>query len=117
MPEYDYQCEKCERTFVVEHPMAYRGKVKCPHCGSFSTVKVFHAAGVVFKGSGFYVTDSGNGHRAATSLGTNGDSDTKPADGAAKDKDQEKKIADPPSTNGKAPLAKDSKDSKPSSKP
>jgi putative FmdB family regulatory protein len=115
MPEYDYQCEKCERMFVIEHPMAHRGKVKCPHCGSLSTVKVFHAAGVVFKGSGFYVTDSGNGHRAATSVGENGKSETKPAESSTTGED--KQAADTPSTNGKAPAAKDSKGSKPSSKP
>jgi len=109
MPEYDYQCEKCERMFVVEHPMAYRGKVKCLHCGSLRTVKVFHAAGVVFKGSGFYVTDSGNGSRTATSVSSNGDGDIKATDSTAEDKSP--KAAEPPSTNGKAPEAKDTQSS------
>jgi putative FmdB family regulatory protein len=106
MPEYDYQCEKCERTFVKEHPMAFRGKVKCPYCGSFSTVKVFHAAGVVFKGSGFYVTDSGNGHRTATSVSSNGDATTetvKPAENSNGKKTVEKPAADDKTASGKDP--------------
>ncbi|MBN2081434.1 zinc ribbon domain-containing protein [bacterium] len=70
MPEYDYQCEKCETVFVTEHPMSFSGKVKCPACGSTKTTKVFHPAGVVFKGSGFYVTDSSNSRRAASGPAT-----------------------------------------------
>lgn len=107
MPEYDYQCEKCEQMFVKEHPMAYRGRVTCPHCGSSRTVKVFHAAGVVFKGSGFYVTDSGNGSRTATSVSSNGDSRPASADSPAKKESQQ--AADQPSTNGKAPTKKPGK--------
>ena len=77
MPEYDYQCNKCGAEFVKNHPMAFNGKVKCPACGSARTVKIFHAAGVVFKGSGFYVTDSSNSRQAASGLNTNGDSPDK----------------------------------------
>lgn len=66
MPMYDYQCEKCGHGFEHEHAMSFTGKVKCPACGSTRTVKVFHAAGVHFKGSGFYVTDSSNSRSAVT---------------------------------------------------
>jgi putative FmdB family regulatory protein len=58
MPLYDYQCEKCENVFEVERPLTATGSVRCPSCGSTKTAKVFSAAGIVFKGSGFYVTDS-----------------------------------------------------------
>ena len=67
MPVYDYKCEKCGACFEKEHAMSFTGKVKCPSCGSVRTAKVFHAAGVHFKGSGFYVTDSSNSRSAATS--------------------------------------------------
>lgn len=66
MPIYDYKCEKCGQGFEHEHAMSYSGKVKCPSCGSTRTVKVFHAAGVHFKGSGFYVTDSSHSRSAIT---------------------------------------------------
>jgi putative FmdB family regulatory protein len=61
MPWYDYQCEKCGSVFEVQHTMSYSGKVKCRKCGSTRTVKIFQPAGVHFKGSGFYVTDSHKG--------------------------------------------------------
>lgn len=58
MPLYDYQCEKCEAVFEVERAFGASGSVKCRACGSTRTTKIFNAAGIVFKGSGFYVTDS-----------------------------------------------------------
>ncbi len=42
-------------------------KPKCPACGSAKTVRVFSAAGIAFKGSGFYVTDSRGGKSSAVS--------------------------------------------------
>jgi putative FmdB family regulatory protein len=58
MPAYDFKCTKCETEFEVERPFGATGSVKCPSCGSLKTEKIFSAAGVVFKGSGFYLTDS-----------------------------------------------------------
>ena len=78
MPLYDYQCEKCGNCFENEHAMSFTGKVKCPACGSVRTTKVFHAAGVHFKGSGFYVTDSTNSRGAANSNETVKDITPKP---------------------------------------
>lgn len=66
MPLYDYQCEKCNAVFEVERKMSDTHRQKCSACGSAKTVKVFNAAGIVFKGSGFYVTDSKNGSSAST---------------------------------------------------
>jgi len=77
MPLYDYQCEKCGVNFEHEHAMSFTGKVKCPACGSVRTTKVFSPAGVHFKGSGFYVTDSSNSRNAVT---TAGKTDITPAD-------------------------------------
>ena len=89
MPVYEYMCEKCGEMFEKEHPMAFTGKTRCTACGSRSTTKVFHAAGVHFKGSGFYVTDSSKS-RAAANGEAKGDATTT----------AEKPVA--PSTNGKA---------------
>jgi putative FmdB family regulatory protein len=58
MPWYDYQCAKCAAEFETEHAMSYSGTVKCPACGSARTSKVFSAAAIAFKGSGFYANDS-----------------------------------------------------------
>lgn len=110
MPEYDYQCEKCGADFVKEHPMAFNGKAKCPACGSLRTVKVFHAAGVVFKGSGFYVTDSSTSRNAASGINSNGESSTA-AETAKKEDKADNKAAPLPSTNGNAPAKDNAKSS------
>jgi predicted nucleic acid-binding Zn ribbon protein len=93
--------------------MAFNGKVKCPACNSLRTVKVFHAAGVVFKGSGFYVTDSSNSRNAASGVSTNGDaaaeSDT--AETSDTQDKTDKKVAPAPSANGKEPVKDSSKTS------
>ncbi|MCB1187967.1 zinc ribbon domain-containing protein [bacterium] len=58
MPLYDFQCEACGKVFEVERSMTDTSTETCPKCGSKKTVKVFSSAGISFKGSGFYVTDS-----------------------------------------------------------
>ena len=78
MPLYDFQCEKCETIFEVERSMTETRTETCPNCGSKKTVKVFSSAGIQFKGSGFYVTDTksasnGAGKPSAPSS-TDGDS-------------------------------------------
>jgi putative FmdB family regulatory protein len=60
MPWYDYQCEKCGTVFEVNRSMTETSKPKCHACGSTRTVRIYSAAPVVFKGSGFYATDSGS---------------------------------------------------------
>ncbi|MEZ5338480.1 MAG: zinc ribbon domain-containing protein [bacterium] len=58
MPLYDFQCEECGEVFEVERSMTDNSKESCPKCKSRRTVKVFSSAGIQFRGSGFYVTDS-----------------------------------------------------------
>lgn len=60
MPWYDYQCEKCGTVFEVNRSMNDESKAKCHACGSTRTIRIYSAAPVVFKGSGFYATDSGS---------------------------------------------------------
>ncbi len=58
MPVYDYKCKKCAKVFEVEHTMRDVAMKFCPACGG-ELKKVYNAVGVVFKGSGFHVTDYG----------------------------------------------------------
>jgi putative FmdB family regulatory protein len=58
MPAYDYKCGKCGHVFeviqkITEEPLKY-----CPECKG-SIKRLITAAGIVFKGSGFHVTDYG----------------------------------------------------------
>ena len=57
MPLYDYACTQCGRTIEVRHGFNEVHKDPCTVCGA-PVRRVFNAAPVLFKGSGFYVTDS-----------------------------------------------------------
>jgi putative FmdB family regulatory protein len=65
MPTYEYVCEKCDKTFEVFQPITDEPLKVCPkdHCGQkrWGKGKVKRAigggAGLIFKGSGFYITD------------------------------------------------------------
>jgi putative FmdB family regulatory protein len=58
MPLYDYQCRACSKVTEVRHGFRETYDGTCPDCGSDNLARVFNPAGIVFKGSGFYVTDS-----------------------------------------------------------
>jgi putative FmdB family regulatory protein len=57
LPTYDYQCRDCGNTIEVIHPMTEEGPSTCEVCGG-SLRRILHPAGIIFKGSGFYKTDS-----------------------------------------------------------
>ena len=57
MPTYDYQCRSCSRVIEVIHPMTEDGPAVCETCGG-ALRRVLFPAGIIFKGSGFYRTDS-----------------------------------------------------------
>ena len=57
MPTYDYRCRQCGRTTEVIHSMLEDGPTTCEHCGG-PLRRVLHPTGIIFKGSGFYRTDS-----------------------------------------------------------
>lgn len=57
MPTYEYTCKKCHENIEVFQPFSAKPLKTHADCGG-DLQKVFHARGVVFKGSGFYATDS-----------------------------------------------------------
>jgi len=57
MPTYEYECKKCAHRFEVFQSMSDEPIKKCPECGKEVRRLVSGGAGVIFKGSGFYVTD------------------------------------------------------------
>ncbi len=57
MPTYQYACTSCDHGFEVVQSFSDAPLTDCPQC-SGRLRKVFSAVGVVFKGSGFYRTDS-----------------------------------------------------------
>ncbi|HEY3212810.1 MAG TPA: FmdB family zinc ribbon protein [Actinomycetota bacterium] len=75
MPTYEYECTVCGQHIEVFQRFSEDPLTTCGVCGG-KLRKVFHPAGIVFKGSGFYATDS----RAKASSGA---ASTKDSDGGS----------------------------------
>jgi putative FmdB family regulatory protein len=58
MPTYEYQCPD-GHLFEKLEKMSDKPRAKCPVCGKPATRKISGGAGLVFKGTGFYITDYG----------------------------------------------------------
>jgi putative FmdB family regulatory protein len=66
VPTYQYACTACEHRFEAVQSFSDASLTDCPEC-SGKLRKLFGAVGVVFKGSGFYRTDSRSGSSKSTS--------------------------------------------------
>ncbi|WFG43248.1 FmdB family zinc ribbon protein [Pseudonocardia alni] len=60
MPTYQYACTACDHRFEAVQSFSDDALSTCPNCGG-KLRKVFSSVGIVFKGSGFYRTDSRSG--------------------------------------------------------
>ncbi|MGW6935635.1 FmdB family zinc ribbon protein [Lentzea sp. NPDC054927] len=88
MPTYQYACTACEHRFEAVQSFSDASLTECPEC-SGKLRKLFGAVGVVFKGSGFYRTDSRSGAAKSTSGASTtsaSTSETKSSDKKSSDK-------------------------------
>jgi len=74
VPTYGYHCPRCQTEFEVSQRMTDDSGADCPHCGTPGR-RLFFPAGIVFKGSGFYKTDS----RRSSSASVNGGGPSAPS--------------------------------------
>jgi len=59
MPIYEYICDTCHDEFEIRRSFSEEGVPPCPSCNGTGKVhKVFSPPAIVFKGKGFYITDS-----------------------------------------------------------
>lgn len=65
MPTYEYECLECKHRFNVFQSITEDAIKSCEKCGK-SVRKVFGAAGIIFKGKGFYVNDYKNSSNSAS---------------------------------------------------
>ncbi|MCA1844001.1 MAG: FmdB family transcriptional regulator [Actinobacteria bacterium] len=65
MPTYEYRCTKCGEHLEVVQSFKDAPLTECPHCAG-ELRKVFSPVGIVFKGSGFYKTDSRSGGKKSS---------------------------------------------------
>lgn len=73
MPTYSYACTACDHRFDAVQSFSDDSLTVCPECAG-RLRKVFNAVGVVFKGGGFYRTDSRSGSSASVPAKSGGDS-------------------------------------------
>ena len=109
MPIYAYRCKECANDFEARQRFSDDPLTECHVCGTEGSVfRVIQPAGVVFKGSGFYVTDT---RGASTTLPAKSENDSgkteKPASETASDS----------KTDSKTPNAKSETTAKTESKP
>ena len=68
MPIYDYECEVCSFSFERKQRFKDEPVAKCPKCQGQAR-RVINSVPVIFKGSGFYVTDSRKGGASGSEKG------------------------------------------------
>ncbi|HGY57094.1 MAG TPA: zinc ribbon domain-containing protein [Caldithrix abyssi] len=74
MPTYEYVCNDCHKEFEEFQSITAPPLQTCPFCGGSVTRKISAGSGLVFKGSGFYITDyknnNGNGKKETSTKKT-----------------------------------------------
>lgn len=63
MPLYDYKCTQCDNQYETREGFDAPSRQPCPKCGG-EAKRLLHPPPIVFKGSGFYITDSRKGSQA-----------------------------------------------------
>ena len=104
MPTYEYRCPDGHRFERRAKMSEAASELECPTCGKLATRQLSGGAGLVFKGSGFYLTDYGkNAHRrpgpvgagaASSNNGESGGADSKAGEKSAEAKHAESKTPD-----------------------
>ena len=88
MPTYEYACRDCGLNLEIVQSFTDDPLVICEHCGG-SLRKVFSAAGIIFKGSGYYVTDTrsekGRAKTSSASDSSDGESSESKTSSGSKD--------------------------------
>jgi putative FmdB family regulatory protein len=105
MPTYEYECKSCGYSFDVFQRMSDKPITDCPQCGKEVRRLINGGSGVIFKGSGFYVTDKNvtnkkGGEKAPSGSAKPGTSGESAGGGTAKPPDSGNTAKPPDSTGG-----------------
>jgi len=82
VPTYAYACTECDHRFEVVQSFSDDSLTVCPECEG-RLRKVFNAVGIVFKGGGFYRTDSRSGSSSTVSGSTSSGSESSSSGGGS----------------------------------
>ena len=84
MPIYDYRCDHCGHVFSAVQSFNDEALVKCPNCGK-KPRRLISMPAIVFKGSGWYKTDSRPAEKGSDASSSGGDSKTDSKTGSKSD--------------------------------
>lgn len=96
MPTYEYHCVNGHQ-FERVQKISARALTKCPLCGGRAERRISGGQGLIFKGSGFYITDygkDGKGARKDTAATPTADAPAKPAESSTTPKSETKPKSD-----------------------
>jgi putative FmdB family regulatory protein len=92
MPTYEYRCEACRHEFEKFQSITAPPIKKCPECGKNKVKRLISkGAGLIFKGSGFYITDYRDAGYQEKAKAETGGEETKKSDAPASDTKTETK--------------------------
>ena len=99
MPTYEYQCDKCGKQFEYFQGIKEDPKTECEECGGHLTKLLSGGTGLIFKGSGFYITDY------KSKSGGEGSSAGKESTGGASESTTPKETAKPAASSDSSPAS------------
>jgi putative FmdB family regulatory protein len=104
MPTYEYRCPECGTDFEKFQKMSDEPVADCPSCGAKAQRRLSAGAGLLFKGSGFYITDyRGDGYKKAADADKGGGASSSSSETKSESKSTESKPASKPSESKPAP--------------
>ncbi len=106
MPTYSYACTECDNRFDEVQAFSDDALTTCPKCNG-RLRKLFGSVGVVFKGSGFYRTDSRDSSKSSstTSASKSSDSSTTPSSSSSDSSSSSSTASSSSSSSSSAPAA------------
>ena len=115
MPTYDYSCGKCNATYELREGFDAPTTHKCQECGKGTAKRLLTAPRIVFKGSGWYVTDSRNKTAAIADSGDKGESKSESSSESASSETKSEAPTESKATESK-PKAAPKSEAKPAAK-
>ena len=116
MPTYSYACTECDNRFDAVQAFTEDALTTCPQC-SGRLRKLFNSVGVVFKGSGFYRTDSREASKSAVASDSGSSAGSSGSDKSGSDKSGSDKSGSDKSGSDKSGSDKSGSEKKSSDKP
>ena len=114
MPTYEYQCEACGHKFERFQSITAEPIKKCPECGKNKVKRLIGiGAGMIFKGSGFYITDYRDKSYTEKAKAESGGGGGGSKDGGGESKSDAKPAAEKSASGGGEPSTSSSSESKP----